>query len=120
MAAGAFDPELLQMLDEELVGSTPQVTEAAAAANDEATRSGMILDDEVRTTAVRIETLRTGMVLWDEVRTSSGLVLLRPGERLTPDRLHRIQQFAREGTLLTTVVAVEQGTLVTDSAPPLV
>jgi hypothetical protein len=75
--------------------------------------------DDVQTTTVAVETLRIGMVLVDEVRTTSGTVLLRAGERLSADRLVRIQELHREGVLVTTSVAVAVGTLVTASAPPI-
>ena len=77
-------------------------------------------DDGVQAITVAIETLRTGMVLVEELQTTSGTVLLRAGERLTAERLQRIQEFLREGILLTRTVSVVAGTLVTGSAPPIV
>jgi hypothetical protein len=119
--AGAFDPELLQVLDEEL-GARSEQKKARNVVNgplpDRAESAASIYDD-VRTTTVAVETLRTGMVLVDEVRTTSGTVLLRAGERLTADRLQRIQEFYREGVLVAKSVAVAVGTLVTESAPPI-
>ena len=79
-----------------------------------------ILDEKGGTASVAVETLRTGMVIVDEVLTTSGAVLLRAGERLTAEHLQRIQRFRTDGILLTTEVTVALGTLVTDSAPPLV
>jgi HD superfamily phosphohydrolase YqeK len=114
--AGAFDPELLQVLDDELDGRSAHQN---ALANERA-QSAAGIYDEVQTTTVAVETLRTGMVLVDEVRTTSGKVLLRAGERLTADRLQRIQEFYREGVLLTQKVAVAVGTVVTESAPPII
>ncbi len=122
--AGAFDPELVQVLDDEVSGLAISerahgVARAPAAFARAHSPVAGIYDDDVNATTVTIESLRTGMVLVDEVRTSSGTVLLRAGERLTEDRLQRIQEFHREGTLLTRTVAVASGTLVTDSAPPI-
>jgi response regulator RpfG family c-di-GMP phosphodiesterase len=114
--AGAFDPELLQVLDDELDGRSAHQN----ALPNERAQSAAGIYDEVQTTTVAVETLRTGMVLVDEVRTTSGKVLLRAGERLTADRLQRIQEFYREGVLLTQKVAVAAGTVVTESAPPII
>jgi hypothetical protein len=60
------------------------------------------------------------MVIFGEVLSTSGAVLVRAGERLTPERLQRLQQLGEEGLVLTTEVEVTVGTLVTESAPPLV
>ncbi len=120
--AGAYDPELLQLLDDEVVGNAAPKKVRAVANGPLPMQRGQSdagIYDDVQTTTVAVETLRTGMVLVDEVRTTSGTVLLRAGERLTADRLVRIQELYREGVLVTTSVAVAVGTLVTASAPPI-
>ena len=122
--AGEFDPQLVNVLDDELRGhsvstSAPRVV-AAHAGFALVESAAVTPDDGVQAITVAIETLRTGMVLVEELQTTSGTVLLRAGERLTAERLHRIQEFLREGILLTTTVSVVAGTLVTGSAPPIV
>lgn len=77
--AGAYDPELLRLLDDELRGR-PLLGSGAGDA-----------------VGVPVERLRPGMVLEDEVKSSSGAVLLRAGERLTADHVQRLQQFLKGG-----------------------
>jgi hypothetical protein len=119
--AGAFDLQLLLVLEDEISGRSADST-ARRVVNGparERAHSAAGMYDEVQATTVSVETLRTGMVLVDEVRSNSGTVLLRAGERLTADRLQRIQELHREGVLVTASVGVVVGTLVTESAPPI-
>jgi response regulator RpfG family c-di-GMP phosphodiesterase len=134
--SGAFDPELLRVLDVEVRGqSLGELHESgelaaesvewarpdAGSVNDEDHRRvqpGVGITEDVQTVAVCVDTLRAGMVLCDEVHMTSGAVLLRAGERLTADHVQRIQLFYTDGVLLTTVVAVAVESLVTGSAPP--
>jgi hypothetical protein len=123
---GAFDPGLLRVLDEELreevvqlVRARSPITTGPAVAPTPRVRTDAGVDD-VQTVAVSVKNLRSGMVIFGQVLSTSGAVLVRSGERLTAERLQRIQQLCGEGLLLTTDVEVTVGTLVTDSAPPLV
>jgi response regulator RpfG family c-di-GMP phosphodiesterase len=92
MTAGAFDPDLLGLLDDELQGKSLHGEDDHTATIEPA--------------PVPVEDLRAGMVLGGEVQTTSGAVLLRAGERLTPDHIQRLQRFLRDGALLTTGVPV--------------
>ena len=90
--AGAYDAELLDLLE------------------DEVRRRPMAID------SVPVEALRPGMVLADEVQTSTGAVLLRAGERLTADSLQQLQRFCRGGALLTNAVRINESPSAPDVA----
>jgi response regulator RpfG family c-di-GMP phosphodiesterase len=121
----AFDPRLLQVLDDELVGTVmparekPQSVSGGVSGRSPRRQPGAGVE-EVQTTAVAVARLRSGMVIFGEVYSTSGAVLVRSGERLTEERLQRLRQLGDEGLIETTEVEVTVGTLVTESAPPLV
>jgi response regulator RpfG family c-di-GMP phosphodiesterase len=121
----AFDPGLLLLLDDELLGNVVVAPEkplhvAEGAPGRPARGQSRAEVDEVQTTAVSVASLRSGMVIYGEVLSTSGAVLVRAGERLTEERLQRLRQLGDEGLIETTEVEVTVGTLVTESAPPLV
>jgi hypothetical protein len=115
----AFDPDLLQVLDDELQGIAIEAPEKhqSAAMRTPRHQPGPGIE-EVQTTPVSVKSLRSGMVIFGEVLSTSGAVLVRAGERLTEERLQRLRELYGEGLVHTTEVEVTVGTLVTDSAPP--
>ena len=88
LTAGAFDPSLLSLLDDEVQGlpMPPEVSE--------------------RRTMVAVEDLRVGMVLAESIRTTSGSVLLAEGEQLTEENLARALSFSMNAVLETKTVAI--------------
>jgi len=84
--AGAFDPDLLMLLDREISGEPEPLL-------------------DVRTP---IEALEPGMRLEEAVKTTAGAVLIRPGEVLSADQIARLQSLAGGGALATDAVYVSQ------------
>jgi len=88
LIAGAFDPGLLALLQDELNG-VPMPTDPG---------DGRVM--------VPIENLRVGMVLAESIRTTSGSILLAEGETLTEDHLARVRSFKLNAVLQTRSVAI--------------
>jgi response regulator RpfG family c-di-GMP phosphodiesterase len=89
MSAGAFDPDLVTLLQDELSGA-PMPTDTP--------RGGA---------RVAVENLREGMILAEPILTTSGSVLLPDGEMLTADQVARVVSFSVNAVLRTTSVAIE-------------
>ncbi len=77
--SGAFDPELLMLLSDEVEGRSSRRVERT----------------------VRIAELHEGMVLAEPVRTAAGTVLLHAGEALRAEHVVRIQHLLANGALAT-------------------
>jgi len=90
LIAGAYDPDLLTLLDEELNG-VPMPAEPSDA----------------RVT-VAVEKLQVGMVLAESIRTTSGSILLADGEILTQEHIARVLSFSQNAVLQTRVVAIRE------------
>jgi response regulator RpfG family c-di-GMP phosphodiesterase len=81
--AGAYDPALLPLLDDEVRGRP-----ASLPGHDQLATQ-----------------VREGMVLDAPIRAASGAVLLPAGQRLTRDHIERLRQFSRQGALAVDSVA---------------
>jgi hypothetical protein len=90
LIAGAFDPGLVALLQDELNG-LPMPAEPAQG----------------RTT-VAVENLQVGMVLAEPIRTTSGSILLAEGETLTEDHVARVRSFSVNAVLQNKVVAIRE------------
>jgi response regulator RpfG family c-di-GMP phosphodiesterase len=87
--AGAFDPDLVILLHDELSGATMRVANRA------------------REIIVAVEDLRPGMVLAESIRTSSGSILVSEGEILSDDQVAHVLSFSANAVLQTTTVAIQ-------------
>jgi response regulator RpfG family c-di-GMP phosphodiesterase len=85
LGAGAYDPELVEVLGREVTGE-PEV---------EVDYSMAIAD------------LKPGMQLLQPVRTAAGAILLRHGEKLTPEKIERLQQLLENGALESATVQID-------------
>lgn len=85
VTAGAYDPELLVVLEHEVTGTTAP---------------------EPRTA---VQQLRSGMRLGEPIVTTAGAVLIVAGEVLTAEQVGRIQAMSASGALETFAVLVTDG-----------
>jgi response regulator RpfG family c-di-GMP phosphodiesterase len=90
LIAGAFDPDLVVLLQDEL-SALPMPAEPS----------------EERLT-LAVEDLQVGMVLAESIRTTSGSILLAEGETLREDSLARVLSFNENAVLQTRVVAIRE------------
>jgi response regulator RpfG family c-di-GMP phosphodiesterase len=81
---GAYDPDLVDLLERELRGDTADATNKL----------------------VKLAALRPGMVLLEDVRATTGRVILAAGNALSAEQVERVARFAAGGALEQSEVSV--------------
>jgi hypothetical protein len=81
---GAYDPDLVDLLEHELRGDTADATNKL----------------------VKLEALRPGMVLLEDVRATTGTVILAAGNALSAEQVERVARFAAGGAVEQSEVSV--------------
>jgi response regulator RpfG family c-di-GMP phosphodiesterase len=89
IAAGALDPNLLNVLRDELTG-VPMSAEASHTSP-----------------RVALENLREGMILGEPLHTTAGSILLRAGETLTREHLERVMNLRMKGVLELLAISID-------------
>jgi response regulator RpfG family c-di-GMP phosphodiesterase len=96
---GAFDPGLLTLLDDEVLGRPINPTGPAEP-------PGATEPSEPEALSVPVAELRAGMRLEEPIRTAAGAALLQTREKLTGNQVERVRQMLAAGALATEVVTV--------------